>query len=88
MLLELLHAEIAHFKVSVSSLCVASAVPPTTALRWLTKMTKQGLFVRRADPHDARRVFVELAPETSRAMRHYFAELGAAESSKRHVSRS
>jgi hypothetical protein len=28
------------------------------------------------DPHDGRRVFVELAPETSAALRRYFAELG------------
>jgi hypothetical protein len=32
--------------------------------------------VRRADPHDGRRVFVELAPDTSRALRRYFAEVG------------
>ena len=39
-------------------------------------MTEQGLFVRRADPHDGRRVFVELAPAASDAMRRYFAEVG------------
>ena len=46
------------------------------ALRWLKTMTAQGLFVRRADPHDGRRVFVELAPQTSIALRRYFAEVG------------
>jgi DNA-binding MarR family transcriptional regulator len=39
-------------------------------------MVQQGIFLRRADPHDGRRVFVELAPETSQALRRYFAELG------------
>jgi DNA-binding MarR family transcriptional regulator len=39
-------------------------------------MVSQGLFVRRADPHDGRRVFVELAPEASQALRRYFAEVG------------
>jgi DNA-binding MarR family transcriptional regulator len=39
-------------------------------------MVSQGLFVRREDPHDGRRVFVELAPETSNALRRYFAEVG------------
>jgi len=39
-------------------------------------MVHEGLFIRRADPHDGRRVFVELAPETSQAMRRYFAEIG------------
>lgn len=39
-------------------------------------MVQEGLFLRRADPHDGRRVFVELAPETSQALRRYFAEIG------------
>jgi hypothetical protein len=76
MLLDLLQAEIAQLRVPVSSLCIAAAVPATTALRWLKSMTEQGLFVRRADPHDGRRVFVELSPQASVAMRRYFSEVG------------
>jgi len=76
MLLDLLQAEISHLRVPVSSLCIAAAVPATTALRWLKTMVQKGIFVRRADPHDGRRVFVELAPEASQAMRAYFAEVG------------
>ena len=76
MLLDLLQAEIAQLRVPVSSLCIAAAVPATTALRWLKTMVGQGLFVRRSDPRDGRRVFVELAPEASRALRMYFAEVG------------
>ena len=76
MLLDLLQAEIAQLRVPVSSLCIAAAVPATTALRWLKSMTDKGLFVRRADPHDGRRVFVELSREASVAMRRYFAEVG------------
>ncbi|HYI42474.1 MAG TPA: MarR family winged helix-turn-helix transcriptional regulator, partial [Sphingomicrobium sp.] len=76
MLLDLLQAELAQLRVPVSSLCIAAAVPATTALRWLKSMTEQGLFVRRADPHDARRVFVELAAPTSALLRRYFAEVG------------
>ena len=76
MLLDLLQAEIAQFRVPVSSLCIAAAVPATTALRWLKAMVSEGLFLRRPDPHDGRRVFVELAPETSQALRRYFAEVG------------
>jgi DNA-binding MarR family transcriptional regulator len=75
MLLDLLQAEIAQLRVPVSSLCIAAAVPATTALRWIKTMTEQGLFVRRADPHDGRRVFVELAPSASDAMRRYFADV-------------
>ena len=75
MLLDLLQAEISHLRVPVSSLCIAAAVPATTALRWLKTMVQQGVFIRRADPHDGRRVFVELAPQTSQALRRYFAEV-------------
>ena len=75
MLLDLLQAEIAQLRVPVSSLCIAAAVPATTALRWIKTMTEQGLFVRRADPYDGRRVFVELAPAASDAMRRYFTEV-------------
>ena len=76
MLLDLLQAEIAQLRVPVSSLCIAAAVPATTALRWLKNMVDEGLFIRRADPHDARRVFVELAPQTSLALRRYFNDVG------------
>jgi DNA-binding MarR family transcriptional regulator len=76
MLLDLLQAEIAQLRVPVSSLCIAASVPATTALRWLKTMVSQGIFIRRADPHDGRRVFVELAPDASQALRRYFAEVG------------
>jgi DNA-binding MarR family transcriptional regulator len=78
MLLDLLQAELAQHRVPVSSLCIAAAVPATTALRWIKSMTDAGLFLRRADPHDGRRVFVELSPQASGAMRAYFAELNKA----------
>lgn len=76
MLLDLVQAEIDQLRVPVSSLCIAAAVPATTALRWIKTMTDSGLFVRRADPHDGRRVFVEMSQDTSLAMRRYFAEIG------------
>ena len=76
MLLDLLQAEISKLRVPVSSLCIAASVPATTALRWLKTMVQQGLFMRRADPHDGRRVFVELAPHTSQTLRRYFADVG------------
>ena len=78
MLLDLLQAEIAQHRVPVSSLCIAAAVPATTALRWIKTMTDAGLFRRRADPHDGRRVFIELSREASEGMRRYFGEVGAA----------
>ena len=76
MLLDLTQAEVAQIRVPVSSLCIAAAVPATTALRWIKTLTDSGMLLRRADPHDGRRVFVELAPTTSVAMRSYFNEVG------------
>jgi DNA-binding MarR family transcriptional regulator len=40
-------------------------------------MVEGGLLMRRPDPVDLRRVYVELSPQTSAALRSYFAELGA-----------
>lgn len=71
-LLDLLAAQLEKKTVSVSSLCIAATVPPTTALRWITSMTESGLLIRRHDPCDARRVFIELSEETSRKLFIYF----------------
>lgn len=59
-------------QVSVSSLCIAAAVPPTTALRWITAMTESGMLIRRQDPADARRVFIELSADASAKLDDYF----------------
>lgn len=73
MLLDLFAARIERVKVAVSSLCIAGAVPPTTALRTIRLMTEQGLFARIADPADKRRVFIELTDQTASAMQSYIA---------------
>ena len=70
-LLELYAAEQTHQKLSVSSVCVASAVPPTTALRWVERMERDGWLRREDDPHDARRSWVFLTRQASTAMRAY-----------------
>ena len=77
MLLELFRAELAQQRTTISSLCIAAAVPATTALRWINTMIEKGLLSRRDDPRDGRRVFVELSAETHDAMARYFAEAGA-----------
>lgn len=59
-------------QVSVSSLCIASAVPPTTALRWIRTLTDKGFVHRQADPHDGRRVFIALTEETADALTRWF----------------
>ena len=78
MLLDLLQAELVQHRVPVSSLCIAAAVPATTALRWIKTMTDRGLLVRRPDPHDGRRVFMEMSRATSHAVRRFFKEVGPA----------
>lgn len=70
-LLDLMAARIEGKQVSVSSLCIAAAVPPTTALRWIRTLTDAGLLVREPDPHDGRRVHVALSDAAAEAMRAY-----------------
>lgn len=72
MLLDLYAAHLERGRVSVSSLCIAAAVAPTTALRWISRMTDAGLFEREADPFDRRRAFLELSPTARQAMTDYF----------------
>jgi len=76
MLLELYQTEIAQHRVTVSSLCTASGVPVTTALRWIKAMTEADLLRRHADPYDARRFFVELTPMATAGMCGYFEKIG------------
>ena len=74
MMLDLMAARIERLRVAVSSLCIAAAVPPTTALRWIKTLTDIGIFVRVADPTDGRRVFIELSDGASRAILNFLGE--------------
>lgn len=76
MLLDLTAARAEHTRVSVTSLCIASGVPPTTALRWIGQMTQSGLLERVEDESDRRRAFIALSDTAADAMARYFAELG------------
>ena len=71
MLLDLMAARLEKRRVAVSSLCIAAAVPPTTALRWIKTLTDHGLFVRTADPQDGRRVFIELSDKAAAQLAAY-----------------
>jgi len=71
MLLDLMAARLEGSPVAVSSLCIASGVPATTALRWIRTLTERGLLVRVADPRDGRRVFIDLSDQTARALADY-----------------
>ena len=76
MLLDLTAARAEHVRVSVTSLCIASGVPPTTALRWIGQMVEAGLFVRVEDESDRRRAFIALSDRAADAMARYFAAVG------------
>ncbi len=71
MLLDLFAARLERRQVSVSSLCIAAAVPPTTALRWISTLHDAGLFERQADPSDRRRAYIGLSPKGLESMRAY-----------------
>lgn len=75
-LLDLAAARAEHTRVSVTSLCIASGVPPTTALRWITQMVEAGLLQRVEDEVDRRRAFVTLTDQAADAMARFFAEMG------------
>lgn len=77
MLLDLTAAHAEHARVSVTSLCIAAAVPATTALRWIKQLVDSGVFVRVADSSDRRRAFIALSEQSTDAMARYFNEVEA-----------
>ncbi len=76
MLLDLTAARVERKRVSVTSLCIASGVPATTALRWIGQMVEAGLFERVEDDTDRRRAFIDLSDPAADAMARYFAAIG------------
>ncbi len=74
-------------RVAVSSLCIAAAVPATTALRWIKALTDRGLFVRAADPQDGRRVYIELVRRRG-ALAHRLSARRPADLADRDLSRA
>ena len=76
MLLDLTAARAEHLRVSVTSLCIASGVPTTTALRWINQLFEVGLLQRVEDPDDRRRTFIVLSDRAADCMARYFHSLG------------
>lgn len=71
MLLDLYAAHLESGRVSISSLCIASGVPPTTALRWISLLERGGWLRREPDAHDRRRYFVMLTPKSLAALERF-----------------
>ena len=65
--------------VAVSSLCIASGVPMSTAMRWINDMIEAGTIDRWIDPADGRRTLVRITPATRDAMLRYLAALNVSE---------
>ena len=61
-------------KTFVSDVCIASRVPPTTALRWLDILIAEGIIDRRTALSDKRLVEIFLTEEGKRRVRQYFAD--------------
>ena len=71
MLLDLMANHLRGRRISVSSLCMASGVAQTTALRRISELHDRGLVRRIADEKDGRRVFVELTEQGIAALYGY-----------------
>jgi DNA repair protein RadC len=73
MLLDLFIHEADGRPVSTSSICIASGLPMTSALRLLQKLCDADLVTREADHSDGRRNFIRLAPDLGHRLLAYFA---------------
>lgn len=60
--------------ISVTSACIGSGVPLTTALRWIESLIDQGLVQRMPDNLDKRRSWLTLTVAGKQALRNYFRE--------------
>lgn len=74
MLLDLFIQQAEGHPLSISSLCVTSGIPMSSALRLTQRMCDAGLIRRIPDPLDGRRSFLELGPETSHRLCAFFSE--------------
>jgi len=59
-MLDLYAAHFSNTAISISSACIGAACPPTTGLRWLQILERQGLIAKTGDTTDGRRSFCSL----------------------------
>jgi len=71
-LLDLYLAALEKRRLSVTDVCVAATVPPTTALRWVDILCRRDLAVRGSDALDGGRSIVELTRKGEALMSCYF----------------
>ena len=75
MLLDLLVAKFENRRVSVSSACIASGAPTTTALRLVNRLVNEDILFRAPDERDGRRDFLTLNPAIEEPLLAYLSEL-------------
>lgn len=74
-LLDLYQSEMLGKQLSVTSICLGSGVPSTTALRYLRILEERGYIARVSDELDKRRSFVTLTDRAREAMVSYLQAL-------------
>ena len=79
MLLDLLVAKMEGRKVAVSSACIASGAPTTTAMRLINRLVTDTILVRTPDVNDGRRDYVTIDPAIENLLVTYLNELAKVE---------
>ncbi|WP_449472034.1 hypothetical protein [Sphingobium chungangianum] len=75
--LDLFASEVEGKSISVSSACIISGAPSTTALRHLNWLSERGAVLRIKDRNDARRWYVRLKPEYAERIRQHLQQVAA-----------
>jgi hypothetical protein len=70
--LDLGAARIEGKRISVTSACIASGVPSTTALRWISILENDGMIIRETDFTDRRRTFIRISDHAMDLLNSYF----------------
>lgn len=75
--LDLFASEVEGKRISVSSACIISGAPSTTALRHLKWLSERGVVLRTKDRNDARRWYVRLGSEYAERVRQHLRQVAA-----------
>jgi len=59
-------------RLTVTSVCAAAAVPPTTALRWIENLRGVGLVGKSRHPTDGRVLWLDLTADATEKLDQYF----------------
>lgn len=71
-ILDLAAARIEGKRISITSACIASEVPSTTALRWISILEGDGMIIRENDFSDRRRTFLRISDNAMHLVNSYY----------------